>query len=46
MTRKGRDVVRLLAPPLLAAGLVFLFVHPVDLETPPPPLGPSIGTAP
>jgi len=46
MNRTARDVLRLVAPPLLAAALAFLLVHPVDLETPPPPLGPSLSTTP
>jgi hypothetical protein len=46
MTRNARNVMRVIAPPLLAAALAFLLVHPVDLETPPPPLGPSLSTTP
>jgi hypothetical protein len=46
MTRNARDVLRMLAPPLLAVALAFLLVHPVDLETPPPPLGPGVSSAP
>ena len=46
MTRHARDLTRMLAPPLLAAALAFLLLHPVDLETPPPPLGSTMSTTP